>query len=72
MKDIYSINIRNRKVLMEDAKKMLEETRVINIGLLVFAESLADQGVKLTHVDWQPPAGGNKELQRILNALMKD
>jgi hypothetical protein len=56
---------------MEKAKKMLEELRVINIGLVDFAKSLADQKVKTVHVDWRPPAGGDEALQKILNALLR-
>ena len=32
--------------------------RVINLGLEVFAQELAADGVTVVHVDWQPPAGG--------------
>ena len=34
------------------------ELAVINAGLAGFAESLLAQGVRVTHLDWRPPAEG--------------
>ena len=31
--------------------------RVINLGLVFFAQVLVADGVTVLHVDWQPPAG---------------
>jgi len=45
--------------------------RVINIGLELFAEQLAADGVAVIHVDWRPPAGG-AEMARLLMALDDD
>ena len=42
----------------------------INVGLESFAESLAQQGAGVIHVEWKPPAGGNEKLMGIL-ARMK-
>ncbi len=42
---------------------------VVNIGLEGFATELAAQQVDVTSVDWQPPAGGNAELARLLALL---
>ncbi len=38
----------------------------INVGLGIFAESLASQDVDVIWVDWRPPAGGNERLAAIL------
>ena len=42
----------------------------INIGLESFYQSLLTQGGTAVHVEWQPPAGGDERLMRIL-AKMK-
>ncbi|MDQ7819072.1 MAG: acyl-CoA synthetase FdrA [Armatimonadota bacterium] len=42
---------------------------VVNVGLEMFARSLADQGVPVVDVDWQPPAGGDRRLMDILDKL---
>lgn len=56
---------------MEKAKNLLQELCIINIGLVIFAESLAVQKVKMVHVEWRPPAGGDEALQNILNLLLR-
>jgi FdrA protein len=43
---------------------------VINLGLSSFAENIEAHGVPVTRIDWSPPAGGDEELARILDALM--
>jgi hypothetical protein len=42
-----------------------------NVGLQVFAQACNDQQTPCVHVDWKPPAGGNKELADLL-ARLKD
>lgn len=42
---------------------------IINVGLAAFAEALLPFGVPIVHVDWQPPAGGDPELFKLLRAL---
>ena len=46
-----------------------KELKVIDMGLESFHESLKEQGVEVLHVDWKPPAGGNKRLMEILKKL---
>jgi hypothetical protein len=57
---------------MDDTKDSLlqEKVKVVNIGLELFAESLKQQGVETAHVAWQPPARGDSELMKILDALL--
>ena len=43
--------------------------RVINIGLEIFAQDLAQQNIKVAHVRWSPPAGGNSQLAGLLEKL---
>lgn len=43
---------------------------VISLGVREFAESLQDQGVKVVHVDWSPPAGGDAEMAELLDILL--
>ncbi len=40
--------------------------QVINIGIADFAETLRQQSVPVVELDWQPPAGGNMTLVKIL------
>ncbi len=42
---------------------------VVNVGLDLFAESLAAQGVPVVSVDWQPPASGKTHLLDLLDRL---
>ncbi|MBK5104183.1 MAG: acyl-CoA synthetase FdrA [Burkholderiales bacterium] len=39
---------------------------VINIGLRGFADDLHANGVKVVHQQWEPAAGGNERLQRLI------
>ena len=43
---------------------------VINVGLRGFAESLEQQGVDVTQVDWVPPAAGDQEMIDLLEGLL--
>ncbi len=48
-----------------------KELKVINMGLKSFAEDLKSQEIKVLHVDWRPPAGGNKRMAALLAKLKK-
>lgn len=43
---------------------------VINVGVRDFGESLEQQNVKVIHVDWSPPAGGDEEMIDLLDRLL--
>ena len=43
---------------------------VINLGLKQFAEGLQRQAVEVVQVDWEPPAGGDKEMMELLENLL--
>ncbi len=43
---------------------------VINIGLSKFAKSLEEQGIEVVQVDWEPTAGGDKEMIDLLDELL--
>ncbi|GMA98896.1 acyl-CoA synthetase FdrA [Pelosinus sp. IPA-1] len=45
--------------------------RIVNIGLTSFTESILAYGGSTVQCDWQPAAGGNKKLIKILNQLSK-
>lgn len=50
--------------------ELLEQTPVIiNVGLEGFSDELQSRGVKVVHVDWRPPAGGDPELADLLSRL---
>ncbi|MCI9340009.1 MAG: acyl-CoA synthetase FdrA [Dorea sp.] len=46
-----------------------DKPNIINIGLKSFAEVVEQFGCEVVQYDWQPPAGGNVELIKILNFL---
>jgi FdrA protein len=43
--------------------------RVVNVGLEMFAANLAARGVRVVHVEWSPPAGGDARLAGLLDKL---
>lgn len=55
---------------MIDAKKLFQsELKVVNLGLATFHAALDDQHVKNCQVEWQPPAGGDLHMIRLLDEL---
>lgn len=46
-----------------------ERVRAVNVGLELFADSLAAQDVPVTPVDWRPPAGGDEAAIAALEQL---
>ncbi len=52
-------------------EELLEKGPIaVNIGVADFAEILQLQGVKVVHVNWTPPAGGDLELMELLDQLL--
>lgn len=47
-----------------------QEVKVVNIGLREFFDSLVAQKVEAVHVEWKPPAQGDRELMDILDKLL--
>ena len=45
------------------------DTRVITLGLELFADTCTAVGVPVVHVDWRPPAGGDPQLAELLARL---
>lgn len=45
---------------------------VINIGIEHFANSLREQEVNTIHVAWRPPAGGDKKILKLLEAMQQN
>ncbi len=43
---------------------------VVNVGVQDFAQALAAQGTRVTHVEWSPPAGGDQEMMSLLDKLL--
>ncbi len=43
---------------------------VVNIGVEDFAHVLETQGVRVIHVDWSPPGGGDQQLTDLLDRLI--
>lgn len=46
-----------------------QELRIINMGLMTFADNLKDQNAIVVQMDWRPPAGGNEKLMALLQKL---
>ncbi len=57
--------------MVEKKKLFSKELKVINIGIKMFAEDLERQNVEVIHVDWQPPAGGDLDVLKLLEKLEK-
>lgn len=53
----------------EKEKLFHKELKVINIGIEMFADDLERQDVDVVHVDWQPPAGGDLDMLKLLEKL---
>lgn len=52
-------------------KRLLSQKPVaITLGVLLFTTALEVQGVRVQHVDWTPPAGGDKEMLDLLADLL--
>jgi FdrA protein len=43
---------------------------IVNIGVREFAESAQAQEAEVVHVDWTPPAGGDKDMEDLLDKLL--
>jgi FdrA protein len=43
--------------------------RIVNIGLRSFADDLHANGIPVVHQQWQPAAGGNARLQRLIERM---
>ncbi len=46
-----------------------EPLQVINIGLEGFSHELRKRKTPAVHVDWSPPAGGNRKMLDLLSKL---
>lgn len=59
-----------KKPNQEKIRQLLQNPPVsINLGLKGFADSLENQRIEVIHVQWKPPAGGDKEMVEILKGL---
>lgn len=56
-----------------DCEKILNlfrsELVTVNVGPKLFAAALEKQGYKALQVEWKPMAGGDREMQKILDLL---
>ncbi|MBQ0125320.1 MAG: hypothetical protein KBS59_03235 [Clostridiales bacterium] len=56
-----------------DCEKILKlfrsELVTVNVGPKLMATAIRDQGYKAIQVEWKPLAGGDKEMQKILELL---
>ena len=52
-------------------KRLLKQQPVcISMGVLLFTTALETQGVRVQHIDWTPPAGGDREMLDLLADLL--
>ena len=52
-------------------EKLLSQTPVIvNVGVRTFCDDLAHAGYEVLQVDWSPPAGGDTEIEALLDDLL--
>ncbi|HXW31242.1 MAG TPA: DUF1116 domain-containing protein [Xanthobacteraceae bacterium] len=52
--------------------KLFNEGTIINVGLRSFAEAVALAGGKAQHLEWTPPAAGDREIGLALARLVQD
>jgi hypothetical protein len=50
--------------------RIVENRKVLNIGLSLFAEELRRQKVEVVEVDWSPPQEIEGDLKDILDKLL--
>ena len=50
-------------------KLFRSELVMVNVGPKLFAAALEKQGYKALQVEWKPAAGGDREMQKILDLL---
>lgn len=48
-----------------DAKELV----VINVGVSAFGDAVEKQGAQVIQVDWQPMAGGDDEMLKLLDMM---
>jgi FdrA protein len=53
----------------EETIILKEKLKVVNIGIKTFADDLRSQNVEVVHVEWNPPAGGDIEMLKLLAKL---
>jgi len=51
--------------------ELLRKPKIINVGAKNFHDSLKAQGADSVHVDWRPPAGGDRGMVGLLDKLKK-
>ncbi len=51
--------------------ELLRKPKIINVGARNFHDSLIAQGADSVHVDWKPPAGGDRAMVALLDKLKK-
>lgn len=49
--------------------EIFRKLKVINVGAIKFHEALREQKADSVHVDWEPPAGGDREVADLLDKL---
>jgi len=54
------------------AEILSDKLRVVNIGLEMFAQIMAEAGVPVTQIDWRPPGDGDAQLAWTLARLVGD
>jgi FdrA protein len=47
-----------------------KEMVVVNVGIKPFYEDLKKLNIKVAHVDWEPPAGGDEEVTALLDKIL--
>lgn len=47
-----------------------QELDIINVGLPIFNEAVADQGAKSIQVNWHPAAAEDDEIDELLSLLL--
>jgi len=68
--DLAVAMVRGRNEKLEPIRRLFKsEISVINMGIDSFYQDLMQLGVKIVHIDWRPPAGGNDKMLSLLSRL---
>ena len=50
-------------------KLFSSQLAIANVGVDIFAKAFRAQDTPCVHVEWKPPAGGNKKMADLLSKL---
>jgi FdrA protein len=65
----HVVGVRTRSNNAQPPALLQATPAVVNVGLRGFAEDLHANGIPVVHLQWEPAAGGNERLRRLVRQL---